>query len=140
MKVPPFLLAQVAEECGTLPVGRGGMDDVELRLQAMIDIVIVFDGIPEMKDDWFQSGHGVRHDSTQEQEQEQEQEHAEAVAAAAAAAAARSGAGSQAFFWVSAPSTGRVSGSVGGWLQRVVRRPAAWFCMRGTIVRTGAAN
>lgn len=55
---------QVADECGTMTLCQGRGDDVELRLQTIINIMIVFDGVAKMKNYWLEWGHGVGHGSS----------------------------------------------------------------------------
>lgn len=44
---------------------HGGVDDVELRLQPIVYVVIVLNRVTQMKNDWFERSHGVGHRSSQ---------------------------------------------------------------------------
>lgn len=61
MEIPPCLLLEVADEGRAVELGGGGVDDVELREQTIIEIVVVLDGITEVKNGGLDRGHGQRH-------------------------------------------------------------------------------
>lgn len=44
-----------------MELGRGGIDDIELREETIIEIVVVLDGITEVKNGRLGGGHGERH-------------------------------------------------------------------------------
>lgn len=61
LKISPCLVLEVADEGRAVELGRGGIDDVELRAKTIIQIVIVLDRIAEVKNGGLNGGDWKRH-------------------------------------------------------------------------------